>query len=661
MLEHRIKYRPDVDGLRAVAVLSVVFCHAKLGFSGGFIGVDVFFVISGFLITSLILKEVAADTFSFMTFWERRIRRIIPALLVVVICTLVAGHFLLMPDAYKSLGDSVVGLALLMSNVHFWMDTGYFAGAAELKPMLHTWSLAVEEQFYFLIPLVLVLLSRPTTERRRIPVLVAFAAASFALSVYGAIHHQSATFYLLPTRTWELLAGCILAASSHRIRPGRPVANETRAWAGMLLILIPCFVYDDHTVFPGLAAAAPVFGTVLVIASGMHADRLPTINRLLARRPFVFVGLISYSLYLWHWPLFVFCRYLQMNPLTTLDATLLVLASVCLAVLSWRFIEVPLRTLNLLQSKRRAAAFASLAFAGLLGAGLAVGIQNGFPERVSPRTLLLVETSQRDPRWNIDLDASDIPDNLASLGADSGQPAELLVWGDSHAMAVLPGIDSLCRKHGIAVVAATHSSTLPVKDYFVKSRGLREQAVEFNDAVLDYARSSGIKAALLVARDWREHLRNSECRNALINTARLLQSDGVRVYLMNTVPEFEFDIARFLALRSVYGGLNELVISREKYESMLAIDQQCIRLLMSNDVHILEPSTVFFDGSDEFRPFDSSGAYYRDSHHLSTHGALAVQSLFEPIIHSLKDGGTLSRELHGIAESIGDSLETRQQ
>src|SRR3954464_14933807 len=204
-------YRPDIDGLRALAVLPVLLFHADLACPGGYVGVDVFFVISGYLITSLILKDLDRGTFSLADFWMRRIRRILPALVAVTMVTALAGWFLLIPSAYASLGKSIVGLALLVSNMQFWRETGYFTATAEEKPLLHTWSLAVEEQFYLFVPVLLLMLARVLRLRRAFWLIALAAVASLGLSIYGTKWYAAATFYLLPTRAWELFVGSLLA------------------------------------------------------------------------------------------------------------------------------------------------------------------------------------------------------------------------------------------------------------------------------------------------------------------------------------------------------------------------------------------------------------------------------------------------------------------
>ena len=261
-------YRPDIDGLRAIAVIPVVLFHVGVPiFSGGFVGVDVFFVISGYLITSIILPEIEAQRFSVATFYERRVRRIFPALITVLIFCGAVGFILLTPSDYKTLGESIVATTLFVSNIFFWRQTNYFATPAGESPLLHTWSLSIEEQFYVFYPLILILLSRWT--KSRITVISLICAISFAAGALLVFFKPSATFYLGPTQAWELLIGGLIALTSERDRAtGR--LNHYLAPAGIALIAFSVFAYSSSMRFPGAAALLPVLGTAFLIWSGQH-------------------------------------------------------------------------------------------------------------------------------------------------------------------------------------------------------------------------------------------------------------------------------------------------------------------------------------------------------------------------------------------------------
>lgn len=335
-----MQYRPEIDSLRALAVVPVILFHGQIPhFEGGYVGVDVFFVISGYLITSIIHREIEEDRFSIVRFYERRARRILPALLFICAIITPLAVVLLMPDQLRNYFQSLFSVALFSSNFLFWWESGYFGQAAEVKPLLHTWSLSVEEQFYIVFPILLILLHRLRVRRVALTILV-LSAISLAISEIGVRTMPSGAFYILPTRAWELGAGAVIALGA------LPVARVGRAWcetgslAGLAMILVAIFTFDNSTPFPGLAALLPALGAGLIIAFA----RPPTaVARVLSWRPLVAVGLVSYSAYLWHQPLFVFGRIYFWGTLTPGLFLALSALSLALAYLTWRFVERPFR------------------------------------------------------------------------------------------------------------------------------------------------------------------------------------------------------------------------------------------------------------------------------------------------------------------------------
>lgn len=334
----RVKYRGEIDGLRTIAVLPVILFHAGFSWiSGGFVGVDVFFVISGYLITTILADDLDNNSFSILSFYERRARRILPALLVVLFCCLPFAWNWMTPDQLSGFSKSMVAVSLFSSNILFWREAGYFDSSATEKPLLHTWSLAVEEQYYLFFPVLLFLLWRHG-HRKALLWIAILSALSLVMSEWGWRHKPEANFYLLPTRTWELLAGSICALLV-RVKGVR--RNEGLSLAGLAMIAVANFIYDEHTPFPSLFSLLPVLGACLVILFAT-ADSL--VGRALSWRPMVAIGLISYSAYLWHQPLFAFAR---IRSLTTPSEGLmagLTMASLGLAWLSWRYVESPFRS-----------------------------------------------------------------------------------------------------------------------------------------------------------------------------------------------------------------------------------------------------------------------------------------------------------------------------
>ncbi|MBL9036797.1 MAG: acyltransferase [Rhodospirillaceae bacterium] len=339
-----LRYRPDIDGLRAVAVLPVVFYHLGTRYtSGGFIGVDVFFVISGYLITGLIATRIAAGTYSVVDFYVRRARRIFPALFVMFgLCALFALGFVLSSDL-AAFGDSLAAASLFVSNIYFYLTTDYFALDRQMQPLLHTWSLAVEEQFYIFFPLILMAIHRYAAGAEK-AALATLAVLSFAISVWLVQTDAAAGFYLLHARAWELVLGALLA-----IRAVPPVSSRRLADAlgliGLLLIAGSVLLYTDETPFPGVAALAPCIGTALVIHSGAAGTSI--VARALSIGAVRFVGLISYSLYLWHWPVIVFGQYLALwygwNPEAKPHKLAALILSLAFAAFSWQVVEKPFR------------------------------------------------------------------------------------------------------------------------------------------------------------------------------------------------------------------------------------------------------------------------------------------------------------------------------
>lgn len=390
-------YRPDIDGLRALAVLAVVGFHAFPNVvKGGFVGVDVFFVISGFLITGILQKDLQTENQSFWsyisTFYQRRIARIFPALLVVLAASFALGWLLLQPTEFKTLGKHMLAGAGFASNLVYWQEAGYFDAAAETKTLLHLWSLAVEEQFYLIWPLLL--WAAWKLRIKTIWVICGLLIASFAWNVSQIHHHPTATFYSPFTRFWELLAGALLAVlSTDSMRSKRPSApaglQNAKSIIGLLLIISAIYLLTKDKRFPGWWAVLPVWGSYLVISTGQTAwfNRVVLSNRLL-----VGIGLISYPLYLWHWPLLTFLRGIQMNAPSTGMVWAAVSASFALAYLTYWLIEKPLRFGVFWRIKIALKTGLLVAGMALLGvSGYALVTKNGVSSRFPPQLRSLLD------------------------------------------------------------------------------------------------------------------------------------------------------------------------------------------------------------------------------------------------------------------------------
>ena len=425
------RYRADIDGLRAVSILLVVAYHAQPWLvRGGFIGVDIFFVISGFLITRIILSEAKAGTFSSLAFYARRVRRIFPALIVVLATTSLIGWIILLPDGFALLGKSTAAGVAFVSNLFQLNQTGYFAPDAAENPLLHLWSLGIEEQFYIFWPLLLVLLVGSKYRRLRI---AAIAAASFGLSLLIFLGLKEWSFYSPLPRAWELLAGGLLASSQVEgvARQSSPLRENLLSAAGLAAIIGAAAALNKESLFPGAWALLPVLGAVLIIIAPNS-----TVNRvLLSSRAMVAIGLISYPLYLWHWPLLSYLGIIRNGVPNAIEIWAVVIVAFILAWLTYRFVEIPLR--------RQPKAVAGLSFALLaVGlAGIATAANSGFPLRFPAE---IREIAMLAPQSNDGFgDKCFLEGPGARLDAnciEQGDKPLLFLWGDSTAAALYPGL-----------------------------------------------------------------------------------------------------------------------------------------------------------------------------------------------------------------------------
>ncbi|MNJ21238.1 O-acetyltransferase OatA [compost metagenome] len=466
-----MKYRPEIDGLRAISVIAVLLFHiGASSFTGGFVGVDVFFVISGFLITSIIRKEIEANSFSIASFYDRRIRRIFPALLTMIGSTIVFGFFILLPGEYQKLGISAVYSVASISNFFFFNNTGYFDAAAQTMPLLHTWSLAVEEQFYFGLPLLLLALFGISLKRFSAPVIgiALITIGSFTWGIFGIQTDPKAAFFLPQYRVWELGIGALLAFVSTRSREAVPRwVLEALPMAGIALISYAVLTFSEKEPFPGFKALIPTIGAALIL---YQAGASNLVNKLLQLQPAPFIGKISYSLYLWHWPVIVYWQtYAGKSELSNAETFGITCLSLIIAWLSWRFIEQPFRKL---QVRRVASIGLGLTVALFVGAlGFTVNKLDGFPARISSDSLAL---TSKDKMWEYTCPQA-VPNGPAqgycAVGADwATADTHGVIWGDSHAEHFLPILDSAAKQAGVSIIlirsCAPMFGTEAVQAYF---------------------------------------------------------------------------------------------------------------------------------------------------------------------------------------------------
>lgn len=437
-----IKYRSELDGLRAIAVLPVIAFHAGIEFfSGGFVGVDVFFVISGYLITTIIIQEKRAGSFSLLYFYERRARRIFPALFFMTSVTTLLSWLWMTPDELRDYSKSLIAVASFLSNFHFWLSVDYFSASSEFQPLLHTWSLAIEEQYYFIFPILLIVLWRAGFTFI-LSALVIIGIVSAILSHWGSTYWPDASFYLLHTRFWELLCGSLLAfgltkAACKEFLLNVPQARDGLALLGILMILYSISSFDSGTPFPSLYTLVPVSGTALVI---LFADQGGVTSRILSQRILVGIGLISYSAYLWHQPIFSFAR--LRSAIHPSQTTMYILAalSLIIAFFSWKLIERPFRDRE--RFSRNSIAVMTVFFTSSMAAlGLMGYLLDGADFRKAPSGQAFSELKIDErlrPNHGLGKDCN-IFEDIASSCVTHLKP-EILIWGDSLAMHLLPAI-----------------------------------------------------------------------------------------------------------------------------------------------------------------------------------------------------------------------------
>lgn len=646
-------YRPDIDGLRALAIVPVVLYHAGYAlFSGGFVGVDVFFVISGFLITSLIVRQINNGAFTLPGFWVRRARRILPALGVVVLFTLVAGWILYSPSEYKGLGREVLTQAFFSSNVYFWLTSGYFAAPSETKPLLHTWSLSVEEQYYLFMPLLLVVLAR-CTRRFAIGVVSLLLVASLCISVWLTFRHPDAAFFLAYSRAWELLIGSLLALLTlhpRSVATGMPRwVNELFSAVGLAAILYGTMVYDSATRFPGIAAVVPCLGAAAAIWSNGNAPTFA--GRILTHRAMVQLGVLSYSLYLWHWPLLAFARYLSPYKLSVGATTLVIIASVPVAWLSYRYIEMPVRCSP---RARRAtivfpAALALLSF--MLLAGTYVNVTDGVRWRKALDSTFASDLHSVGRRSKLCRPVTSVAmpyDNICRLGSVSNSRGKVFLVGDSFAEMYLPAFEVLSWKYQREVwyVKRQHVPVYPELMDVIQKNDISRVVLSYSWA---RAKKGGIPELYPHDTDesgWSRRFRSvadydpmlvigdttASLRQNLSTLVGRLRQLHLTVCIIDSPPYYPVSVSLKLGILVNRGG------DPTRYGSTLSkhlAEQAGIYSIFQDigapDVQILRVTDVLCDSSGFCRTYGGGHSLYADEMHLSEYGADLTVPVLERI------------------------------
>jgi len=666
-------YRPDIDGLRAVAILSVVFCHANVPvITGGFTGVDIFFVISGYLIGGHIYSEVCAGSFSYLRFYQRRAKRILPAFFAVMAFTLLAALVLLSPLEASKCARTAFAATLSVSNLLFWHSANYFQTKSDLIPLLMTWSLGVEEQFYAVIPVLMVLLAR-IRRKWTLTAILAGCALSFLLAQYQLDGHSQrafqAAFYLLPARAWELGVGVALAAGEQRGWRKLSVARISLAAGliGVILILAPLFLLDAHSLFPGAAALPSVLGTAMLIA-------VPSswVNRqLLSLPPLVFVGRVSYSWYLWHWPLLAYLNILFGGRMPKAVPITAIAVAFVAAVLSYFFIEQPFR--RSIQAPRPLLLRYAAVSAGLLATCGAIWLSHGLPQRYPQ----LAQMEAANPALSSDpclIDNDDDQPNLSPHCFDPTNPRPAVaLWGDSHAAALAPGVRSAAAEQGYGLIQMNKAACLPLTGalrYIPLIPAQAERCLAFNRKVLSLLQSDHRIRIVILAGDWAGCLDRTWERGWLtadpahastipsLDAARTLFAEsltaqiqtlraaGKVVLVLEDIPNFDFDpldrvrsaripVRRVLSSWLGVEDAGDSGFAPNGVASADALANATLRQAVPSEVgvELIDPKPALCAVSGRCAYRDGDRLLYADSGHLTLYGAhYAVRNLRLPAV-----------------------------
>ena len=658
-------YYPFIDGLRAIAVVGVICFHFNLaGLTGGYVGVDVFFVVSGFLITNLIVVRLRRQDFSFAHFYERRARRILPALTVTCVLSAVAALWLFVPHDLREFAKSLKATAFFYSNVVFARSTGYFADPFSTRPLLHTWSLAVEEQFYLVFPLLLYAMHWACAKSsvRLLLAMSALFVLALGLSIAMVKVDAGSAFYLAPARAWELLGGSVLALRPRPLKLSRGVA-ESSAILGVACIVASFLLYDRDTPFPGYAALLPCGGTLLLLAANLSG--ITRTGRVLSNRILVYVGLLSYGLYLYHWPILAFSRYFLDHELTAVQTVIALAATLSLAMLSYHVLELPVRSGALLASRRRVFQVSAAALCSVGALGVIAVNGDGFPRRFSGPALQYAAGAQDQWAWDTCMQPLDQlnAQGICKLGAPA-ERASFLVWGDSHAAALAPALEARANTLGVSGWLAGYSRCPSLIGAVPLQHAADDHpCMQIAEKILELVRDHHIKHVLLVSR-WDSYISGWErggtetmqdlrvgfttkagrkttgleaFRLSFEETVRRLRELDVDVWVLQQVPPQLLDVPSALA-KAVYFRRDPEALKRP-YEDIAsrrgAAEAVFAEYRNSPDVSFIDPAEKFCPNESPCSIAALGHALYSDGNHLSVFGALWSQAMLDPFFSSI--------------------------
>jgi peptidoglycan/LPS O-acetylase OafA/YrhL len=659
------KYRPEVDGLRAIAVLAVVFYHADFKFdktqilSGGFIGVDVFFVISGYLITSIILKDLNRQSFSFREFYERRVRRIFPALSFVIIISSVFAWVLLVPSSFQEFSASAIASLLFYSNFYFLSLDSYTAEPSAFRPLLHTWSLAVEEQFYLIFPPFLWWINKVSGIRYQNIVLVVLFVLSFCSTQWFSLYSYDANFYLIIGRIWELMSGAFLAINATKLNGLLSRTwQSSMAFVGLLMLLGSMMLLNHHMRHPGIVTIVPVVGAMLLIVFTIEEN---WIRRILSSTPVVFIGLISYSFYLWHQPVFAFSRLASVDELGYLEKLFLVVFSGLLAVFSWNFVEKPFRELKKISLRKFSAILFFLLFSMMVffiwgqQTGAVIGSRSSMGLMEDVRRGVI--SKQGKPCYGNSVNKTCI------LGDDSKEP-NFAVLGDSHALTLSESINGLLKANGASAYLYTmngcpfivgilrRSYDRPcdehVESVFEKISEHGIESVIINDRRNAYILGSmfdnqeggverGDPLIYSVKKGMNSPTRKTDVLRLQRKTLIRLFEMGVKVYFILPIPEVGFHVPR--TLKKVVGTRRyPLTTNRDLYFKRNNDIFLLVESLKNEKLFVpIFPHQVLCEKvKGRCMTHSDHEVYYTDDNHLSIEGSELVVGTMKHILFPIR-------------------------
>ncbi len=672
-----MNYRTDIDGIRAIAVTTVILFHYGVaGFTGGFVGVDIFFVLSGFLIGSIVFNQIDKQKFSFSEFYFRRIRRLFPVYVVVMLVTLVLAFLYMLPREFREFGQSLFASTIYISNILFFLEAGYFDTASHLKPLLHTWSLSVEEQFYLVFPVLAWLLSR--FSRKHLFFIFGFLTlASFIAALSHIERDTSAVFYLYPFRAWEMFLGTLLATGFIPQVKSKNV-NNLIAIVGLGLLLLPIALYTDKTLFPGLAALVPCLGTVLIIYSG--SVQQGWLHQLLSMKAPVFIGKLSYSLYLWHWPFYVIYAYANPEGLSSLEIMGILLATFFASLLTYIYIETPFRHGRIRWSNSKAHVFGATAIFSFaaMGVGFYIHKTNGVPQRLNAETAAFAKAGG-ELFGNLSDCKLENNTTLPGIGyCPMGDPLNsesyTLIWGDSHGGAYRRGYSSLISNEEFPALLAWTGGCPAVlglaKDELVSSQDVDEECSVRNNAVLELIKNDNrINAVVIVGRWsyyihgtgigvdehnrialWPEGGTRTDVKDqaklyvdALHKTIASLNALGKKVFVLEQPPEFEQYLGRTIAIGLMKGSetvqSNLETLTKQQYSQVRHRQGPAMQMFEEAQeqglMTLLRSHHYFCDGASCSLMVDGSPTYF-DNNHVSSFGAEQINDVFMPVLEFLE-------------------------